>query len=420
MNGTVYAHSLDLAVGTIAEVEINAEENFIRINNSKRNIANLAKGFKNPDHNVGLFFQYPVWNPSTHFRGKCYYVKMTREGKVVADFIPALAPTGVPCMFDTVTRKPFYNKGTGAFIVGLDMKQARKLGKLPSSGGTLTVSLPWEALDDARVQDALATAAEKGWTIVEQYREPEPTDENIAVDFLESTGEQYTMTDFFPDDTAEIKIDVNPVSAPNNLSVWIFVNADTGRTEGGRAFKAAASNNNLYFEYGAKNSNDFFGLNPLSPSFRERRTIELKNGYFNTGSEDGTFATQTFSTKLVELSIFRNIRDTTASVVDIYSCVLTKSGERKRDFAPMLDQNGTPCMHDTVSEQNFYNSGTGSFIAGFETVEAARRLAKLPKVAAGELTVSLPDEARDAASMVPTAISIAVSRGWTIIEQYRD
>ena len=31
---------------------------------------------------------------------------------------------------------------------------------------------------------------------------------------------------------------------------------------------------------------------------------------------------------------------------------------------PVLDKNGTPCMYDNVTDQFFYNAGTGQFIAG--------------------------------------------------------
>jgi hypothetical protein len=35
-----------------------------------------------------------------------------------------------------------------------------------------------------------------------------------------------------------------------------------------------------------------------------------------------------------------------------------------RDFIPVLDQYGIPCMYDKVSGEFFYNQGTGQFIAG--------------------------------------------------------
>ena len=35
-----------------------------------------------------------------------------------------------------------------------------------------------------------------------------------------------------------------------------------------------------------------------------------------------------------------------------------------RDFIPVLDKDGVPCMYDKVTVQFFYNQGTGQFIAG--------------------------------------------------------
>ena len=35
-----------------------------------------------------------------------------------------------------------------------------------------------------------------------------------------------------------------------------------------------------------------------------------------------------------------------------------------RDFIPILDDNGTPCLYDRVSDTNFYNLGTGTFLYG--------------------------------------------------------
>ena len=77
-------------------------------------------------------------------------------------------------MFDKVTKQPFYNSGTGSFIVGFTLAQARNLSKLPATGGSLTVSLPWEAqLIASGVPAILQAAADRGWTITVQYREPE-------------------------------------------------------------------------------------------------------------------------------------------------------------------------------------------------------------------------------------------------------
>lgn len=55
-------------------------------------------------------------NPQIHFKGLIWECEVTEEEEIVSKFVSALDPTGAPCMFDTVTRKAFYNAGTGDFI----------------------------------------------------------------------------------------------------------------------------------------------------------------------------------------------------------------------------------------------------------------------------------------------------------------
>lgn len=41
---------------------------------------------------------------------------VTKDTKLERDYIPALDPTGAPCMYDKVSKQPFYNAGTGDFL----------------------------------------------------------------------------------------------------------------------------------------------------------------------------------------------------------------------------------------------------------------------------------------------------------------
>lgn len=47
---------------------------------------------------------------------RCFYSKIWNNDVLVQHLIPALDPTGRPCMFDLVQRKPYYNQGTGEFL----------------------------------------------------------------------------------------------------------------------------------------------------------------------------------------------------------------------------------------------------------------------------------------------------------------
>ncbi len=50
---------------------------------------------------------------------KVYSCKIYHQDNLVRDFQPCLDTDGVPCMFDLVSRKPFYNVGTGSFTWGV-------------------------------------------------------------------------------------------------------------------------------------------------------------------------------------------------------------------------------------------------------------------------------------------------------------
>ena len=53
------------------------------------------------------------------FIGKIYYAKITNsQGEMTLNYIPCLDANGVPCMFDLVSRKSFYNVGSGSFTWG--------------------------------------------------------------------------------------------------------------------------------------------------------------------------------------------------------------------------------------------------------------------------------------------------------------
>ena len=50
--------------------------------------------------------------------------------------------------------------------------------------------------------------------------------------------------------------------------------------------------------------------------------------------------------------------------IRIYRWIYESNGIKIRDFIPVLDKNGTPCMYDRVEKKFYYNQGTGQFIAG--------------------------------------------------------
>lgn len=68
-----------------------------------------------------------IWAQATHYGtyiasaehhtvARVFSVTLGRDGQITRKFIPCLDPTRAPCMYDTVSRQPFYNSGTGDFL----------------------------------------------------------------------------------------------------------------------------------------------------------------------------------------------------------------------------------------------------------------------------------------------------------------
>ena len=60
-------------------------------------------------------FLFERSNHKAHFSGKIGTVTFTRGGGKSLNLIPCLNEHNVPCMYDTVSGRSYYNKGTGTF-----------------------------------------------------------------------------------------------------------------------------------------------------------------------------------------------------------------------------------------------------------------------------------------------------------------
>ena len=70
---------------------------------------------KNKEEINAKLFLFERSNHKAHFSGKIGTVTFTRGGEKSLNLIPCLNAHNVPCMYDTVSGKSYYNKGTGTF-----------------------------------------------------------------------------------------------------------------------------------------------------------------------------------------------------------------------------------------------------------------------------------------------------------------
>lgn len=84
--------------------------------NGNENNGELSKVKMPVNTNLFLFARA---NLTSGFVGKILGFKAERNGNVIHNFVPCIDADGVPCMYDTVSKHPFYNQGTGEFLYEL-------------------------------------------------------------------------------------------------------------------------------------------------------------------------------------------------------------------------------------------------------------------------------------------------------------
>ena len=170
-------------------------------------------------------------------------------------------------------------------------------------------------------------------------------DDYTPIEYLESTGTQYINTNYIADVNTNITIKFS------DIKTWILGSVElTGMQDD---FGIAANIIRFGTQY-IRNldfSNNIYTINVN------------KNGYTINGNE-------THWQQIPEMSCKKNVflfwanGSSAAKSGKIYYTKIYDNDVLVRDFIPVLDKNGVPCMYDRVEKKFYYNAGTGQFVAG--------------------------------------------------------
>ena len=86
-----------------------------RLRSYSGHLISVGEVQKNKEEINAPLFLFERSNHKAHFSGKIGTVTFTRGGEKSLNLIPCLNEHNVPCMYDTVSGKSYYNKGTGTF-----------------------------------------------------------------------------------------------------------------------------------------------------------------------------------------------------------------------------------------------------------------------------------------------------------------
>lgn len=168
--------------------------------------------------------------------------------------------------------------------------------------------------------------------------------------YLESTRKQWIDTGIIPTITTDFEI-VCSISEDTNTG-WI-AGAPTWVGFHKKAGTVAVTQTSSGMTYNAVEINEVFKLGLFGDKAYfndvETNTIQRRNG-----------------TMTLFLFAYHHTNDTGSinSAVRIYSFKIWDNGVLARDFIPTLDRDDRPCMYDKVTDELFYNQGTGEFLYG--------------------------------------------------------
>ncbi len=244
-----------------------------------------------------------------YFIGRIMSVKITDKtsGTLVRDFNPALDNNGVACMYDMVTGKYFYNKGTGTFDI------------------------------------------------------PDSLDNYTQLSYIESTGTQYIDTGYVPTKNMKWIMDVQFTAFESNMfnGAWQNNSAVQIRyltTAGVQTRFAAPSSNNSY-------SFD------ATPSVRHTIVLDLLNLKTSVDGIEQSIKSLSDYSITHSMYLFANYSSNTSVEgychQKLYSCKLYDNNTLIRDFVPVKRNSDNVIGLFDIANNKFYtNKGTGTFIAG--------------------------------------------------------
>ncbi len=273
--------------------------------------------------------------------------------QVVRNFISAIDVLGTPCLYDTVTEKYYYNKGTGEFLSGPIV-----IGSNEINNGVVEVNLSQSYVNNKIINDLFAKYQE-----VEQinFKDAQLTREKFynytKIDCLKTTKTQFLDTKIKYNDNYKIGIDFLVEDTDVNDSV-ICGSRDW---EENRNIVTIESGYVLRNHYPSNSVNYSFGQN-------QRKQIEIFRGqiiYDNTVQVGNDNINPSVLTNTANIHIFSdNNGEHLINYAKLYGFYIydTTTNSYIMNAFPALDSNGTPCLYDTITKKYYYNQGTGEFL----------------------------------------------------------
>ena len=177
--------------------------------------------------------------------------------------------------------------------------------------------------------------------------------------YLESTGTQYINTGITFKNTDECCAEAQMLQTQSDK---FFVAPKTWNNNTNRFSLGGFYVSKYICAYGSIGTPSSIYIPEIPNQLLDKHTFSYKDKIFTIEDTGSTYdaSTARWGGDTDELRLFWGYNAPTKC--RIYTYQQKRDGKLIRDFIPVLDSDNVPCLFDKVSEQFFYNNGTGDFL----------------------------------------------------------
>ena len=372
------------------------------INNPSGMYLNVnGEEFSDPFNYGDRTFRYPYFifaysqsgTAAEHFKGRIYRLKMFDNDVLAHDFVPVYKKSSTEIgLYDTIEGVFYPNSGSGVFEKGNDVTSYITSSSvvsddvdhrlyaiwgnnptvtLDANGGYIPSGEEWEGSGDTATKQLTANASygalpsptkegrnfrgwyEKNRVVPEEFQE---------VEYLESTGEQYIITDIVPTDKTGVYARLTSYDVSNDSLFFGVTNSASIR-----------------FYVGNNSSRLYFGWNALTPSAdRPPITSGINNtiqiNYLNNRKLQFNDVIVNDSLTILgnagKIAIFALYNSSTSKIsyqaeMRLYEMTMTEGSDVSHLFIPVYRKSDNEAgLYDIIYHTFYTNNGTGTFSIG--------------------------------------------------------
>lgn len=183
------------------------------------------------------------------------------------------------------------------------------------------------------------------------------------LEYIQSSGKQWTDTGFKPTGATKVVIDFQMVSqGSSQQGVFGSRPGTSGRFTVFTGYGTA----DLQVDYNTEQTLASVGSSITGLNVNSRTTLEVSNSLVINGTTVKTVSATSF-TSTYNLFLFANNNAGKAQlpgILKLYSCQIYDNGTLVRDFIPCKNTGGAVGLWDDVNSVFYGNAGTGTFTAG--------------------------------------------------------